>query len=194
LQSHKLTEKFYEGLIKELNAEFADAERQIWETFHQVVATRDAARVTTTDTKSNQENIVNVSNLPAQDKMSVTKKVAAAASGRSVQVELTTGPYAGETFLLKPTEKAPSLVGRSKNKNLRTKGISLPKDLEVSTTHGQFELLDGKLCFTDLQSTNGTWVKSVELSPNEPLELVDGIEIIVGQTLMKITLCDLLGS
>lgn len=73
----------------------------------------------------------------------------------------------GESIMLSPSFDKPCKVGRSKGKAFRQGGLSLSKDLEVSTTHGQFELrndLDSNnqpyIYFTDLESTNGTTLVS----------------------------------
>jgi len=52
-------------------------------------------------------------------------------------------------------------VGRSQNKHYTEKGISLHWDLEVSTSHGQFKLVDGQVVFEDLGSTNHSYVTSL---------------------------------
>jgi hypothetical protein len=120
-----------------------------------------------------------------------TKSVAksSATTSAKARVDLTAGPYAGNVFEMSPTQSTPCRVGRSRGKMFKTKGISLPKDLEVSTTHGQFHLNQaGRICFTDLTSTNGTTIRGETVAPDSPVELVDGMEILIGQTMMKMTL------
>lgn len=133
----------------------------------------------------------------------LTKKTAAAAAAAAapgtVTVDILEGPYVGKKFTLKVTPRAPRLVGRSTSKNFRDKGISLSKDLEVSTSHGKFVLKKEKLYFVDTESTNGTIVSegrgsgvsdssTIQLEPNEPYLLSTGTLITCGQTVMKVTL------
>ena len=106
-----------------------------------------------------------------------------------IHVQITTGEYAGSSYTLKPTTRWPCFVGRSTGKKFTGRGISLPKDLEVSTSHGKFEVGRGsKLRFIDTGSTNGTLVDGELLEAQSPIELYDGMEITVGMSLMKVKL------
>ena len=106
----------------------------------------------------------------------------------TISVEIIQGEYLGSSYLLKPTARQFAWVGRSQGKKFREKGISLPKDLEVSTTHGKFEIRRGKFIYLDEGSTNGSMVNGERIEPKVAVELETGTEILVGQTVMKITL------
>ena len=89
--------------------------------------------------------------------------------------------YAGKSFTIKPTEGGEACkVGRSTGKKFKNKGLSLSKDGEVSTTHGKFEVLDGNVYFTDLGSTNGTFVNEKPLNVGEPFPVCPGDRIHIG--------------
>ncbi|GMI60061.1 hypothetical protein ScalyP_jg9246 [Parmales sp. scaly parma] len=109
----------------------------------------------------------------------------------NVNITIRGGPHDGLTALLAPRLKKDCFVGRSTGKKFKDKGLSLSKDLEVSTTHGKFELnKDGGVYFTDIGSTNGTFLDEVGVEEGEPLRLpVDGVlEIRVGASVMVCTL------
>jgi hypothetical protein len=106
----------------------------------------------------------------------------------TIRVEIVGGMYEGKVFDLQPKPRGPCMVGRSGGKKFKDKGISLTKDLEVSTTHGKFEIINGNFYFTDTGSTNGTKVEGEELEPDTPFPLTNNLVILCGQTLLKITL------
>ena len=102
---------------------------------------------------------------------------------------MTAGPHQGKTALLKTTEKLPCMLGRSRGKAfLGTRGISLIKDEEVSTTHGKFQMIGEKLFFVDVGSTNGTRIGEKQLVADVPEPVVSGMEIICGQTVVLVTI------
>eukprot|EP00644_Phytophthora_capsici_P013579 jgi/Phyca11/18061/fgenesh1_pg.PHYCAscaffold_33_\ len=78
----------------------------------------------------------------------------------TISVRCITGPYRGRKFSMAiDAFKSP-------------RGLSMPKDSELSTSHGEIKMeTPGKVFFIDLDSTNGTRIDDVELKPNEPYEL-----------------------
>ena len=87
------------------------------------------------------------------------------AGPRAVTMVATTGPHKGIAFKM-TVGAAACFVGRSGGKKFREKGISLPKDNEVSTTHAKIELKNDEIVLVDVGSTNGTSVDG------EPIEVV----------------------
>ena len=108
----------------------------------------------------------------------------------SIHVTILVGPHTNSTFVLRPTTRSPSFIGRSTGKKFVQKGISLSKDNQVSTTHGKFSISKGVAYFTDTGSTNGTILKgnTEELEVDEKLELQDGMVLVVGLSELIITL------
>eukprot|EP00977_Amphora_coffeiformis_P002110 scaffold407_cov168-Amphora_coffeaeformis.AAC.6 len=92
-------------------------------------------------------------------------------------------------FELKVTRKNHCLVGRSSSKKFKTNGVSLSKDLEVSTTHGKFELYkDGNVYYTDTGSTNGSKVNGESIGVDVPHQIETGTILLVGTTKFEITI------
>ncbi|OWZ17474.1 hypothetical protein PHMEG_0008577 [Phytophthora megakarya] len=93
----------------------------------------------------------------------------------TIAVRCITGPYRGRKLTLDINVKRQSscFVGRSTGRKFRTpRGLSVPKDCELSTSHGEIKMEStGKVFFIDLDSTNGTRIDDVILKAHEPYEL-----------------------
>lgn len=136
-----------------------------------------------------------------------------ASSSSTIEIQVIVGPHTSSKYLLRPKPGAPCLVGRSKGKKFIKNGISLHKDQEISTTHGKFVMEGGglasfsssseggeatatggmattttgpKFYFIDVGSTNGTVYNGEPLKPNERLLLHNGMELKVGNSVLKI--------
>ena len=113
----------------------------------------------------------------------------------TVTFTATAGPYEGKTFTVTPRAKHTKThevkIGRSTTKPFKTKGVSLPKDDEVSTTHAKLKVQDGAVYYEDAGSSNGSWIDSGEGEEEvfqgdlHPLET--GFVLHVGQTLFAVT-------
>ena len=104
-------------------------------------------------------------------------------------LEIIGGHYSGNTYALVPNKRNPCWVGRSQGKKFKERGISLSKDLEISTSHGKFEIIGGSFYYTDAGSTNGSKVHGTqEIVPDTPFPLEDGIEFTLGQSVLKVSL------
>lgn len=121
-------------------------------------------------------------------KATSTTTVSAASNVPTLKIEIVGGEYAGKIFELDNLEHEPAMVGRSRGKKVLKHGVSLPKDPEVSTTHGKFlAKAGGKVYFMDDGSTNGSMVNSQPIQSHVEIPLVSGMEIQVGATIMLVT-------
>ncbi len=60
----------------------------------------------------------------------------------------------------------------------------------VSRTHARLQYAGGKLTLTDLGSVNGTWLNERKLGPNQPIEVHNGDELLLGHLPIKVTFED----
>lgn len=130
---------------------------------------------------------------PATESADTTNSVSASATNNkkpdTIHIDLLGGPYEGAFFDLQPKSRSHAWIGRSSSAKFKDRGISLPQDLEISTSHGRFELKGGTFYYTDIASTNGSRINGEECEPNVPYELSEtGMMILAGQTMMKVTL------
>lgn len=109
-----------------------------------------------------------------------TSDISAIDSVESIHLKALSGPYIDQEFVVKPTARNPCFIGRSTSKKFRDRGMSLKKDTEVSTTHGKIEIIQGKVFFTDLGSTNGSHIGDTMLEPNIPHQLEEGMSLMLG--------------
>jgi hypothetical protein len=215
LQSYKATDDQYQQISQALHQQLAAGEEEVWQVHQEVLRQADAEEDNEQQPSSQLESeqaapapgpephsspmpmqppLGESENKPPSNKQTNNKASAAAqksktgATAKTIRVEIVGGMYAGKVFDLLPKPRSPCMVGRSGGKKFKDKGISLTKDLEVSTTHGKFEIINGHFYFTDTGSTNGTKVEGEELEPDTPFPLTNNLEILCGQTLLKITL------
>eukprot|EP01029_Cantina_marsupialis_P002887 TRINITY_DN1276_c0_g1_i2.p1 TRINITY_DN1276_c0_g1~~TRINITY_DN1276_c0_g1_i2.p1 ORF type:complete len:216 (-),score=29.81 TRINITY_DN1276_c0_g1_i2:646-1215(-) len=93
------------------------------------------------------------------------------------------GPHSGKEYSIKlKTRKSDIFVGRSTGAKFTRWGISLSNDSNVAITHGKFEVVDGKLCFTDCGSTTGTMINGNPINENDAQAVKVGDEIQLGDT------------
>ncbi|GMH46423.1 hypothetical protein TrRE_jg4163 [Triparma retinervis] len=183
---NKLRQEFEDG-----KKELLSVHRQCVEGFEESGGVADMDCTEAVDKENDPE-----SGASTQSRPSRSASTAAASATRStrkkaqptVHVLVEAGPHANLKAVLKPTKATASMVGRSTGKKFREKGLSLSKDLEVSTTHGKFQLMkDGKIYFTDTGSTNGTFIGDTQLDEGEPVEVTDGLKIRVGASVLRLS-------
>jgi hypothetical protein len=218
LQSYNATDSQYDMISQALHQQLAAGEEEVWQIHQEVLRQADAEEDSakqqppsplpleskqqpephsspsaqpheeekeSENTPPVSEPVHNSKSSPLALKSSKSKTTVPA---NTIRVEISSGMYAGKVYDLQPKPRGPCMVGRSQGKRFKDRGISLAKDLEVSTTHGKFEIIHGNLYFTDTGSTNGTKVEGEEMEPDTPFPLTNNLQILCGQTLMKITL------
>jgi pSer/pThr/pTyr-binding forkhead associated (FHA) protein len=96
----------------------------------------------------------------------------------------------GRLFELRLNKKTIGWVGRSSSKKFRQHGLSLSKDLEVSTTHGKFFVNsdDGRVYYTDTGSTNGSKMDGSTLQVDVPYLVENGTRLLLGATELQLTI------
>lgn len=187
IQAHQTTEEKYNQIESSLNGKFEKGKEDIWNCHKRVL--HDSTK--NNDENENDNQSVDPSAPPGA--INTIKSGSKAPKNKPsaptiIHVEIIAGQYTGETYTLKPKARHPCWVGRSQGRKFKERGISLSKDLEISTTHGKFEVITGKLYYTDTGSTNGSKIGETELEPDIPLGLENGTEIILGQSVLRITL------
>ena len=128
----------------------------------------------------------------------------------ALHVDVVEGEHTGKTFDINISMDKEAWIGRSRGKKFKDgKGISLYKDLEVSTTHGKFMVTgNGQVCFVDTGSSNGTRVLvqpnnhnnhnnnnnmnngdeiDYKLEADVSFPLITGTQLLCGQSRLQIT-------
>ena len=76
---------------------------------------------------------------------------------------------------------------KNAGKKFREKGISLPKDNEVSTTHAKIELKNDEIVLVDVGSTNGTSVDGEPIEEGKPHPLAAGNTVVFGASTFTVS-------
>jgi pSer/pThr/pTyr-binding forkhead associated (FHA) protein len=159
--------------------------------------TRAVAKATTASSADNTTSTTTAENSSAAA-VTTTKTITTANTKPfdTIHIDVLSGPNEGLFYDLQPRTRLYSWIGRSQGRKFKQKGISLPKDLECSTTHGRFEYTNTggngpKFYYTDVGSTNGTHIDGYECEPNVSYVLSTGMNILCGKTRLKVTLLSL---
>ncbi|KAL7555791.1 hypothetical protein ACA910_007195 [Epithemia clementina (nom. ined.)] len=116
------------------------------------------------DTKKNQTKNNNNIAIGRVQKTAITNATNTAKSKAqkatfTLRIHALEGEHTNKIFEVVIDPVTEAFMGRSRGKKFKDgKGVSLYKDLEVSTTHGKFAVVDGEPCFIDLGSSNGTQI------------------------------------
>jgi hypothetical protein len=175
------------------------------EEVYDAVSSKVVAETLDVSMLSKSVNDIEATKLPTKSDVVVATQNPDPSFGYRLKVEVLSGPHSPATHFVLPngqtggTTLNTCLVGRSNNKTMRTKGISLPKDLEVSTNHGKFEIVhDGNtIAFTDADSSNGTYLQEhrhsddeKRLEPHQPCTIHSGNILHLGQTTLLLHVLD----
>lgn len=175
-----------------LDMQLENAKRQLFEAHREVLNSVKSHHKPINDEPTNDglsiQTSVDKTTSSNRQPQTVDKVETAMAESKGIRVEILSGPHSGATFLLDPRPRAPCFLGRSAGKKFTERGISLSSDLEVSTTHGKFELKKGLYFYIDQSSTNGSYYKDKMIEPFQAIELVDGMVLTVGTSDLKISL------
>jgi FHA domain len=177
LQSHLATDQKHEELVSSLQRQFEQGKEELCQ-----VLSEQSENVRVVAPGAGTESAA-----PSSSKH-VSSSNSHKGVGSMIHIQIIAGPHAGKTIVLQPKPNAPCVVGRSAGKKFRERGVSLAKDSEVSTTHGKFEIIGGKVYFTDVGSTNGTTCKNQMLATNSPFLLEDNVELVLGGSTLRVIL------
>lgn len=184
LRSYKLYDERYQTIAEGLRGELNDGGKELEEVRKEVSETKQTQQQHQYDVENRQNNEEAIKSAPAAGN---TIKHSTRSSVVLQAKVIESDYYMGRVFELKITKKGHCLIGRSSSKKFKTNGISLSKDLEVSTTHGKFELhKDGNVYYVDTGSTNGSKVDGTSLEADAPCSMQNGTIVLVGATKFEI--------
>lgn len=91
---------------------------------------------------------------------------------------LIAGPMKGHRFIVKPNSSRCFSVGRSKNST-----ICIRQDSYVSRNHARISVEKDQFFIEDLESTNGTYLKSQRITI--PTQFLLGAEAVIGKSVLR---------
>ena len=148
----------------------------------QAASLRAAAAATIDDVEAARYDLIlTISDLPEPD-----------AEDESAE-EYSRSKYNGEIWRFEDMQEGQVIcIGRSKSKKMVHQGVSLSKDDRVSMKHGNIELREGRLLYTDLKSSNGTLLNDFSsnsecLTAFNTVEIKDGSLLGIGRNKVLVT-------
>ncbi|OEU11171.1 hypothetical protein FRACYDRAFT_193167 [Fragilariopsis cylindrus CCMP1102] len=196
LRANSESEAEYDVIVDGLSKQLHEGKATLWEAHKQVTEIIKDVDMTA-DNNNNNNNDNNTENVEnAQSKNNNKHPPDANNPPDTIHIDVVSGPNEGLFYDLQPRTRTYSWIGRSQGRKFKQKGISLPKDLECSTTHGRFEYTNTtgegpKFYFVDVGSTNGTQIDGYECEPNVSYVISTGMNILCGKTNLKVTLLSL---
>lgn len=109
-------------------------------------------------------------------------------NNNKIKIVVVEGVHKNASFNFKRTQRLTVMIGRSTGKRFKNTGVSLYKDSEVSTTHGKIHVIKNDLCFSDLGSTNGSFLNGQALEARKSYVVYDGDVLKLGQSHLNISI------
>ena len=134
-----------------------------------------------------KQNEAESSELPKK-KAKTDSKSQSSSDSTKIQVMVVEGVHKDALFKFKRTSRLTVMIGRSTGKRFKRSGVSLFKDSEVSTTHGKIHVHKDDLCYSDLGSTNGSFLNGEALAARKTYVINDGDVLRLGQSHLKVSI------
>ena len=134
-----------------------------------------------------KENEAESTELPKK-KAKTGAKSKSSSDSTKIQIMVVEGVHKDALFKFKRTSRLTVMIGRSTGKRFKRGGVSLFKDSEVSTTHGKLHVHKDDLCYSDLGSTNGSFLNGEALEARKTYIINDGDVLKLGQSHLKVSI------
>ena len=122
------------------------------------------------------------------EETSAKKSKTSSENNNKIKIVVVEGVHKNASFNFKRTQRLTVMIGRSTGKRFKKTGVSLYKDSEVSTTHGKIHVIKNDLCFSDLGSTNGSFLNGQALEARKSYVIHDGDVLKLGQSYFNISI------
>ena len=122
------------------------------------------------------------------EETSAKKSKTSSENNNKIKIVVVEGVHKNASFNFKRTQRLTVMIGRSTGKRFKKTGVSLYKDSEVSTTHGKIHVIKNDLCFSDLGSTNGSFLNGQALEARKSYVIHDGDVLKLGQSYLNISI------
>jgi hypothetical protein len=178
LQSHLATDQKHEELVSSLKRQFEQGREEV----HQVLS-EQSENVRVVAPGGGTESAATAATTASTSRRTATKALVPWFTFKSHQDHM----LVKLSCTANPNPMHPVLSVDQLGKNSANGGSVWPRTVRCQQ-HGKFEIIGGKVYFTDVGSTNGTTCKDQLLATNSPFLLDDNVELILGGSTLRVTL------